>query len=277
MRKLIILLMVLLAACDKNDPELICVDQTPESIQECVTEVNVSSDQCILLESRQLNGYFKYVYYHNGVKYDSVERYEDQEGELKLQSTYYLTYNRAGLFSEVNQRFVSGGSLNYLFAYEEPVMAVRINLLSVDNEVTLDYTTLYLYVPNTPDTLYYRDYSKIYPGSPANNIEVLQYEGGNLIRGYQYNEEGTCEFQNNLFSLNGRYYYDSRPNVLTQEVLLGRSYDFSLFVSFDSNNYIGEADGINDPAVNCFTVLTNGGGDYWLKSNDYVEYIYDCE
>ncbi len=277
MRKLIIPLIVLLVACDKDDPELICIDRTPDSIQECVTEVNVSSDQCILIESRQVNGFFKYVYYHDGVKYDSVERYEDQEGGLKLQSTYYLTYNRDGMFSEVKQRFVSGGILNFLFAYEEPVMAVRIYLQSVENEIAFDYTTLYLYVPNSPDTLYNRDYSKLYPGSPADNIEVHQYEQGNFIRGYQYNEEGTCEFQNNLFSLNGRYYYDSRPNVLTQEVLLGSSYDYSFFVSFDNNNYIGAADGIDDPVFNCFTVLTNGGGDYWLKSTDYVEYIYDCE
>mgnify|MGYP001170392838 CR=1 FL=1 len=277
MRRLIIPFMVLLAGCD-NEPELICQDLTPDTVEECVTEINVTNDECIILESRHKSGLYKYVYHHDGTNYDTVKSYSSVDGEFELNKIYSLEYNSNGLFSKVDQENEDGSIFTFHFTYDEPEMTIRYIIRDSENSVIQDYTTPYLYLPNVPDTLYYIDYTAMWPGTSDKFILVEEFLAGNSVRGYQYDENGTCEFQGEMFSLNTRSYYDNRPNVYTPEVILGLTLESNIYIDFNRNNQIGYAFGDESTASStCLNLLTNGSGDYWLKSTESVEFIYDCE
>lgn len=288
MKKIISLILcsILLFGCKKNgEPEDLCLDTTPETIEECVTEVQINSETCIIQYALVSGGFEKWVYRHDGTHYDQIQVFDKEAvtDNYKDVARWIIDFEYDQLGRVVREAYSypdkPDQSLVTTFAYQIPRVNLRTVLtLQSGEEQVYEYSPFYY--PEVPD-----DYYEI-------NVEAGQgsylreFFNGNHVRFAVSDDAGPCEIFDKNWTFTNKSYYDDRPNVMVdyavRKTMSGNgvpAYASEFWYQENPNNMIGNIDFQTDenPLVYCWTFLVSPMGKYWVKSFQNIEYFYDCE
>lgn len=281
-----------ISSCSENegdDPEemltSICETVTAESFESCAEEVSVSASTCILqeviMENQEGDGEEKYIYSHDGTNYNKIEYSITRDDSVYLSWQMDLEYDAEGkvVRTQKNGFGVANNILETLLTYEEPYVRMQFALYdTLGNYLTDLGTQNSILVPNSPDSVYFLDYST--PDFPE--FKYLRgFAGGNNISFYELNEMGACTYADLLWDQTSFTYFDDRPNVFTDyAVRVTTGLETQFWWQSNTNNWIGGFDPRfpeQDESVFCYTFLVNDAGDHWIKSWQGRVYHYDCE
>lgn len=271
----LMLMGLIVISCKQADlPAIECFDYSPLTIEDCSIETQIQATTCILREVISDGGGQKWVYSHNGVNYDHLERFDQSEGVTTPLWTMDFEYDGQNRISQANKSdLIYGTTTEINFNYvDQPFLIITHLVFDSNQNLVFNSSQEYPYYPLEKDSLYLIE---------SNSNFMMGFEGGNRTTFYEEDPSSTCSIYNYTWIKTSEDYYDQRPNVFSDyAVLQSSAFPEQIWFWGNENNLIG---GINpnDPNAElgmlCSEYLTNTNGDYWIKRFVNRTYYYECE
>lgn len=270
-----------LSCVDKSAEMVVptCVDETPLAVEDCSLEIEVAGDQCILEEVIIGQGERRFLYFHDGQNYNSIEYEEQFDDSVYFSWQMDLFYDETGRVTRTFQQITQGVGLEFLFKYQGSEVFIRTALYDTLGNFDSDLgTTTTLYAPEVQDSLFYLDYSTEFI---PDQKYLMGFENGNRISFYEFDEEGDCVIYEERWFHTGKFYFDDRNNIFEDyAVRVSTGLEHQFWWQMNTHNFIASADPRSPelaPVVSCLTFLKGQNDQFWIKNYNSRTYYYDCE
>lgn len=271
---LILMGIVVMACKDEDTLPRECLDYSPLSIEDCSIETQIEATTCILKEVISDDGGQKWVYNHNGINYENLERYDQYNGDTTQLWTMDFEYDEDNRISQVNQsNLLYGSTSEFSFNYDDqPYLTITYLAFDSDQNPIFNSSEEYPYYSLEKDSLY------LFESIP---VLMMGFEEGNRTTFYQEDPNSSCDIYSRTWIQTTRDYYDQRPNAFSDyAVLQSSAFPDQIWYWGNTNNLIGSINA-NEPdselKMYCSEFLVNATGDYWIKRSFNRTYYYDCE
>jgi hypothetical protein len=293
MKKISILFLILFSlGCDLED-ENACADIEID-VSACETFIDVASP-CIITEVEEwrfdeLSA--KYIYYHNGLNYNKIERYQlNGSGVFNLDETITMEYEGSNIVGVVIQR--DRESMYKRFTFEYSDQNLKTTYEEMEGETVLFGKISNQFFVNNPQNGFYvgRTFYDI--------LSLREFKDGNAIRIFSETNEG-CLIDGQNWLLSAKLIFDRNPNIFQDYAVrypidvefnmgMHTGYPGRVWLGYDRNNMIASVSrgtinsNFDRAEKRCYTFLKSDD-ELWIKefkSTSYPNtkhvYKYSCE